>query len=280
MQTNEEIREKIRQSHRNKAGPRGFFSKAASPCFRTCLSTAFFFFFLDILALKIDRADAVPDPEPKLLDSNFVEPSKLQLLFRPSGKYAASTHYIHIRVPFNFSRLTLMPDLIFDRYHRYIDIWPEPSRTQVKKVAELSRSCLADKHNDKNMLDASTDLQGCNKMGETYFCKGRNVLLTDLTKTCLGALYLADNQNIHSRCKFSVGGAQEKIFRLADQDLGQIRRRGSPQRTGNHVQGGQGAGQRSPLQSLDLHLPRNNDRSHPSLLHTRRHLWLRQRCTT
>ena len=134
---------------------RGFFTKTANPCFRTCLSTAFFFFFLDILALKIDKAGAVPDPEPKLLDSNFVEPSKLQLLFRPSGKYAASTHYIHIRVPFNFSRLTLMPEIIFDRYHRYIEVWPEPSRTQVEEVAELSRSCLADKYNDfKNMLDA------------------------------------------------------------------------------------------------------------------------------
>ncbi len=72
MQTDEEIRKKICQGHRDKAGPRGFLSKAASPCFRTCLSTAFIFFFLDILALKIDRADAVPDPEPKLLDSNFV----------------------------------------------------------------------------------------------------------------------------------------------------------------------------------------------------------------
>jgi hypothetical protein len=443
MQTNEEVRTKIRESHCYKTGTRGFLSKAATPCFRTCISAAFFFFFLDILALKIDRADAVPDPEPKLLDSNFVEPSKLQLLFRPSGKYAASTHYIHIRVPFNFSRLTLMPDIIFDRYHRYIEIWPEPHKTQVEQIAELSRSCLADKHNDfNNMLDAlpqhevvtrekrfldlvslgmstaaltlasfnsakishletqivnnnkrldhlvditalhenhfkavdqklddmatqlahilrydkvkfskltdlmeqkfgtavaiserlihtayanklspgaldhealvaavkyvneiaqnsdmlsfvhkpsdlflvetsyiykpedktfvlvlhvplvtphnlmplyefiplpvhfnfsgnvsvtpevginnmiavghsqsyqelsSTDLQGCNKMGETYFCKGRNVLLTDLTKTCLGALYLADNKNIQGRCKFSIGGAQEKIFRL------------------------------------------------------------------
>ncbi len=155
MQTNEEIREKICQGHRDKTGPRGFFSKAASPCFRTCLSTAFFFFFLDILALKIDRTDAVPDPEPKLLDSNFVEPSKLQLLFRPSRKYAASTHYIHIRVPFNFSRLTLMSTIIFDRYQRYIKIWPEPHKTQVEQVAELSRSCLTDKHNDfNNMLDA------------------------------------------------------------------------------------------------------------------------------
>jgi hypothetical protein len=155
MQTNEEICEKICQSNSDKARPRGFLSKAASPCFRTCLSTAFFFFFLDILALKIDSADAVPDPEPKLLDSNFVEPSKLQLLFRPSGKYAASTHYIHIRVPFNFSRLTLMPTIIFDRYQCYIEIWPEPHKTQVEQIAELSRSCLANKHNDfNNMLDA------------------------------------------------------------------------------------------------------------------------------
>jgi hypothetical protein len=35
-----------------------------------------------------------------------------------------------------------------------------------------------------------------------------------LTKTCLRALYLADAKNIQDRCKFSIGGAQEKIFRL------------------------------------------------------------------
>jgi hypothetical protein len=48
-----------------------------------------------------------------------------------------------------------MPDIIFDRYHRYIEIWPEPHKTQVEQIAELSRSCLADKQNDfNNMLDA------------------------------------------------------------------------------------------------------------------------------
>jgi hypothetical protein len=51
-------------------------------------------------------------------------------------------------------------------------------------------------------------------MGETYFCNGRNVLLTDLTKTCLGALYLANAKNIQDCCKFSICGAQEKIFWL------------------------------------------------------------------
>ncbi len=83
-----------------------------------------------------------------------MEPSKLQLLFRPSGKYAASTHYIHIRVPFNFSQLTLTPTMIFNKYHWYIKMWPEPFRTQVKEVAEISRSCLTDKLTDfNNMLD-------------------------------------------------------------------------------------------------------------------------------
>jgi hypothetical protein len=141
MQTNEEICKKICESNRDKTCPGCFFTKAATTCFCTCLSVAFIFFFLDILALKIDRAQAVMDQELKLLDSNFVEPSKLQLLFRPSGKYTASTHYIHIRVPFNFSKLTLTPADIFDKYHQYIEMWPEPFRSQVKEVAEISRSC-------------------------------------------------------------------------------------------------------------------------------------------
>jgi hypothetical protein len=51
-------------------------------------------------------------------------------------------------------------------------------------------------------------------MGKTYFFKGRNILLTDLTKTCIGSLYLASAYNIQWRCKFSIGGVQEKIFSL------------------------------------------------------------------
>ncbi len=58
-------------------------------------------------------------------------------------------------MPFNFSQLTLTPTLIFNQYHRYIEKWPEPFRTQVKEVAEISRSCLTDKLNDfNNILDA------------------------------------------------------------------------------------------------------------------------------
>jgi hypothetical protein len=150
MQTNEKISEKICKSHHHKARSRCFVTKAATPCLHTCLSASLIFFFMDILALKINGAQAVTDLEPKLLDSNFFEPSKLQLLFRPSRKYAASTHFTHIRVPFNFSQLMLTPTLIFNQYHRYIEKWPEPIHTQVEEVVEISRSCLTDKLNDFN----------------------------------------------------------------------------------------------------------------------------------
>jgi hypothetical protein len=391
----------------------------------------------------MNQVEAVPDPAPTLLDSNFVEPQNLQLLFRPSGQYAASTHLVHIRIPFNFSQVLATPNDIFLEYRKYVDKWQEPHRAQLEDIAELSRFIIADQISDFiDMLDAlpaheivtrekrfldlialgmsaasltlstintakisalekkielnskrldhlvditslheqhfkavdqklddianqlaiimavnkahfakltdfmeqkfgtaikiserlirtayknrlapgalhhdvlmqiidyvdevaaksellsfvhqpsdlflvetsfiykpedkifvlvlhvplvaphnlmpllefiplpmvfnfsgnvsvtpevgpnnmiavghsnayqiisSSDLHSCNKMGETYFCKGRNLLLTDLTKTCLGSLYLADPGSIQTRCQFSIGGALEKIFRL------------------------------------------------------------------
>jgi hypothetical protein len=121
MQKDAQIRAQLCQSSRNKTGARGFFSKAYTPCYHTFIASYYVFFILALLVLKINPTNAVPDPAPTLLDSNFVEPANLQLLFRLSGKYAASTHFIHIRVPFNFSQLLATPDNIFFQYHNYIE---------------------------------------------------------------------------------------------------------------------------------------------------------------
>jgi hypothetical protein len=110
---------------------------------------------MELLVLKIDVTNAVPDPAPSLLDSNFVETANLQLLFRPSRKYVASTHFIHIRVPFNFSQLLATPQKIFTQYHKYTRLWPEPLHTKVEEVAEISRTCIEDKVNNFiDILDA------------------------------------------------------------------------------------------------------------------------------
>jgi hypothetical protein len=124
MQVDAEIPQKISQGSCSKTSSRGFFAKAASPCFHTFISTSLVHFILELLALKMNGAYTVPDPELTLLDSNLIEQDKLQLLFRP--KYVVSTHFIHVHVPFNFSQLLVTPQKIFEQYHNLIEQWPEP----------------------------------------------------------------------------------------------------------------------------------------------------------
>jgi hypothetical protein len=131
MQIDAQIRQKIRQSRGDKAGAGRIFPKAFNLYYRTFITTYYFYFILEILVLKMNHVEAVPDPAPTLLDSNFVEPQNLQLLFRRSGQYAASTHLVHVRVPFNFSQVLATPNNIFLEYRKYVDKWQEPHRTKL-----------------------------------------------------------------------------------------------------------------------------------------------------
>jgi hypothetical protein len=81
MQIDVQIRQKICQSHSDKTGTRCIFPKAFNLYYRTFITTYYFYFVLEILVLKMNQVEAVPDPAPSLLDSNFVEPQNLQLLF-------------------------------------------------------------------------------------------------------------------------------------------------------------------------------------------------------
>ena len=81
MQNNAQIHVQLCQSNCNKAGTRGFFAKAYTPCYHTFIASYYVFFILELLVLKINVTNAVPDPAPSLLDSNFIEPANLQLLF-------------------------------------------------------------------------------------------------------------------------------------------------------------------------------------------------------
>ncbi len=69
MQIDVQISEKICQSRRNQAGSRSFFTKTLNLCYRTFVATYYLFFILEILVLKMNHMEAVPDPAPTLLDS-------------------------------------------------------------------------------------------------------------------------------------------------------------------------------------------------------------------
>ena len=62
---------------------------------------------------------------------------------------------------------------------------------------------------------SQSDLAACHKMGDIYFCKGRNDLRTDIQDTCLGALFLQQPKGIQKQCKFEITNAKEQVFRLA-----------------------------------------------------------------
>jgi len=68
---------------------------------------------------------------------------------------------------------------------------------------------------DKFKILSQSDHSSCHKMGETYFCKGRNDLRRGITETCLGSLYLQKGKGIQKNCKFEISAAKEQVFRLA-----------------------------------------------------------------
>ncbi len=138
------------------------------------------------------------------------QPSDLFLVetsyvYKPDEKIFVLVMHVPLVAPHNLMPLyEFIPQPVHFIFFGNVSITPEAGNNNMITVS----------HSQSYQIISSSDLQTCNKMGETYFCKGRNVLLTDLTKTCLGALYLANAKNIQDRCKFSIGRAQGKIFRL------------------------------------------------------------------
>jgi hypothetical protein len=124
-------------------------------------------------------------------------------IYKPDEKTFVLVLHVPLVTPHNLMPLyEFIPLPVHFNFSGNVSVTPEVGTNNLIVVG----------HSESRQLLSSSDLQTCTKLGETYICKGRNVLLTDLTKTCLGALCLAVAKNIQDRCKFSIGGAQEKIF--------------------------------------------------------------------
>ncbi len=144
------------------------------------------------------------------LHSFINEPSDLFLvetsyLYRPDKNTFVLSLHILLVLPHNLIPLyEFLPHPVHFNFSGNISVTPEVCINNMIAVG-LSKSY---------QTLSSSELQNCIKMVETYFCKGRNVLQTDVTKMCIRALYLASANSIQRRCKFSIGDAQEKIFSL------------------------------------------------------------------
>ncbi len=47
----------------------------------------------------------VPDPDQELINAQNFDFTKPKLFFENIGKYAATSTYIHVRIPFNFTTI-------------------------------------------------------------------------------------------------------------------------------------------------------------------------------
>ena len=74
---------------------------------------------------------------------------------------------------------------------------------------------LAFGHMNTFKIISQSDLAGCHRMGDTYFCKGRNVLQTKMEETCLGAIFRQNLGGVKTYCKFEVKPLKEQVFQLA-----------------------------------------------------------------
>jgi len=75
--------------------------------------------FLAAFVLQMQHSGA-ETKQPILIDSEFTQPEKLQLHFRPLGKYATSTFTSHIRVPFNYSSLINLESKMDQRLNKFL----------------------------------------------------------------------------------------------------------------------------------------------------------------
>jgi hypothetical protein len=59
--------------------------------------------FLIYGLLKMSSGSTVPDPDPELMNAQNFDFAKPKLFFKNISRYAATSTYIHVRIPFNFT---------------------------------------------------------------------------------------------------------------------------------------------------------------------------------
>jgi hypothetical protein len=58
--------------------------------------------------LKMSSGLTVPDPDPELMNVQNFNFAKPKLFFKNIGRYAATSTYIHVRIPFNFTTVIII----------------------------------------------------------------------------------------------------------------------------------------------------------------------------
>jgi len=153
--------------------------------------------FIITVSLKMNHADDPFGPEPKDI-SDATSNGVYSAVFCNITKYVAHTtdiivcQYIPLPLICNATvNLTLTPDL---EAHDLIAI----GSTNLFKTMP------------------SSELANYLHLGDTFFCKGRKELRTDIDQDCLAALHYGTTAHIKEQCQFRITKTKEKVFKIAE----------------------------------------------------------------
>jgi hypothetical protein len=80
----------------------------------------------------MSSGSTVPDPDPELINAQNFDFAKPKLFFKNIGKYAATSTYIHVRIPFNFTTVFNTKQAIAGVYDQLLDKHEEPFKSSAK----------------------------------------------------------------------------------------------------------------------------------------------------
>ena len=107
-----------------------------------------------------------------------------------------------------FSQLDL--DSIFDQNN--LDFPQYPEAIFIEDKTDLI-AIGADK---SFQILSQMDLANCVQRNHVYLCDRNTVVKTDLTESCLGSLYLRQEEGVRKHCKFVRRPVQEIVYQLTD----------------------------------------------------------------
>jgi hypothetical protein len=85
--------------------------------------------------LKMSQGQQLPDPDPELINAKSLDFTKPKLFFKNIGRYVATSTYIHVRIPFNFSEILDTRSIIEQHYNVLLD---KDFKTIAKTTTDVS----------------------------------------------------------------------------------------------------------------------------------------------
>jgi hypothetical protein len=79
-----------------------------------------------------------------------------------------------------------------------------------------STDLIAIDHDKKFQVLTQMDLANCVQRNHVYLCDKQNLVKHEFTDTCLGSLYVRNEDGVRKHCKFEHNPVQQTVFQLSD----------------------------------------------------------------